>query len=259
MWGSIGFAVTALIGGQFLSYFGVNNILYLYMVFTILTLLIVRKVSDANVSSKPISLGSAVKMVTKPSFFLFLICIMFITIPHRTNDTYVGIYINQLDGSESMIGWAWFVGVIVEAIVLMLSAYWIRLLNETTYLIIAATIYGIRWQLVSLVESPVHVVMLQALHGVTFGIFYVCAFQFVSKIVPRELQATGQLLFMSIFFGLSGIVGSVAGGIIIEQFGGATLYEVLGYTSFVGVICLVAYQLIFKEKNSYLTRVNQNI
>lgn len=257
MWGSIGFALTSLIGGMVLSIIGINNILYVYLVMIILTFAVVWKISDVKGSNKPIALKNVGKMISNPPFFVFLICIMFVTIPHRMNDSFMGMYIVELGGSESLLGWALFIGVGIEALVLLFSGYWLRFFNEVTFLIIAASLYAVRWFLVSIADSPIQVMLLHSLHGLTFGIFYLCAFQFITRLVPKELISTGHLLFISVFFGMSGIIGSVLGGTIFDRLGGTHLYQISSYFTIIGVVSLLTYHLLFKEKGHYEVKVKQ--
>ncbi|MDQ0243597.1 PPP family 3-phenylpropionic acid transporter [Bacillus fengqiuensis] len=248
MWGSVGFAATSLIGGALLARIGLDYLLYLFLVYALVTLVLIRKVSDVNVSSKPIYLKDAVRVIVQPRFLFFLFFIMFVSITHRANDSFAGLYIKELGGSESLIGLAWFVAVAAEAAVFLLSPYWMRFFNEMTYLVIAAGLYGVRWLLLSLAETPSHVILLQSMHGMTFGVFYLCAFQFVTKLIPDEFRATGQLVFISAFFGLSGIIGSLGGGFILDFAGGAALYQLLSYCALAGCIGLIVYKTYLNKK-----------
>jgi len=48
------------------------------------------------------------------------------------------------------------------------------------------------------------------------------------------------------FFGLSGIIGSLLGGQVIDHLGGSKLYLLMGAFSFIGVILLSLYHLLPK-------------
>ncbi|MBI0580782.1 MFS transporter [Neobacillus cucumis] len=244
MWGSVGYAVTSYLGGQILTRIGLEHLLYPYLAFTIIAFVFCWKVMDINTPSAPINLKGAVRNILRPNFLFFLLIIMFVTIPHRTNDIFSGIFIKELGGNESLIGLSWFVAVAFEAIVYLLSPLWMRFFNEITYMVIASGLYGVRWLLFSLAETPSQIILLQALHGITFGIFYLCSFQYVSNLFPNEFRATGQLFFISVFFGLSAIIGSLGGGMILDVFNGQMLYKLMSYlafTGFVGLLGFIAY------------------
>ncbi|HET7616793.1 MAG TPA: MFS transporter, partial [Bacillales bacterium] len=98
-WGSIGFAATSLIMGGVFSVIGVANILIPFSFFGFLALLSGLAVSDVNVSNKPLRFKDVRKLTGDTSFLLFLFLILFITVPHRTNDSFIGIYVKELGGT----------------------------------------------------------------------------------------------------------------------------------------------------------------
>lgn len=253
MWGSLGFATASLAGGYILSYIGIANIYYVYAAFLCLALLFTYFAPDSEPSKKPVQLINAVKLLKERRLVIFLLVALSISITHRINDSFIGLYIIELGGNESVIGMAWFIGVVTEAVVFALSVYWLRGLHPLTYISIAALIYAVRWFLMSLVPDPAFVLVLQVTHGFTFGIFYLTAFQFVSKLVPEELQSTGHLLFIAVFFGLSGVIGSAAGGVVIDAFDVRTLYSVMFGLALIGLISSVSYRYFYLKNTEEQT------
>lgn len=195
-----------------------------------------------KVSSKPVNFLDTLKLGKNLHFSLFLFVAFFISLTHRTNDFYLGLYLKDIGGNESLIGWAFSVGVVTEAVVFATSVLWFRYFHELTFIMFAGLLYSIRFLLVSIIENPVHILFIQPLHGITFGIFYVAAFQYVTKVVPRELQSTGHVLLFTVFFGVSGIIGSLFGGMVLEQNGGIMLYKYLGLTAFIGSVGVLFYK-----------------
>jgi PPP family 3-phenylpropionic acid transporter len=90
--------------------------------------------------------------------------------------------------------------------------------------------------------SPWFILSLQITHGLTFGVFYIAAFQIVNKLIPEHLQATGHVLFITVIFGLAGIIGSLLGGYIIELTSISTLYFLIGGSALAGTIGLLFFQ-----------------
>jgi len=243
--GSIGFAVTGIIAGYVLSAIGIKNILFPYLFYTLISLIIVTKVSDVKDEGRSISFSDTKKILKNREFVFFIFFMLFIAITHRANDTYLGIFISSIGGNESLVGWAWFVGVSSEAIIFATSHYWLRYFKEITLISIAALLYSVRWFLFSIIDFPMGVIILQLFHGVTFGVFYLTGFQLITNLLPRELYTTGHSIYTSFFFGLAGIAGSLMGGAIIEYSGAAQLYLYLGITALIGSIMLIVYRYIF--------------
>ncbi|WP_078554172.1 MFS transporter [Bacillus alkalicellulosilyticus] len=242
MWGSLGFGICTLIVGFFLSKYGIQYVMVPYWILAALLCAAALSLKDIKSTNKPVTLFTALQLKNNKKLMYFLAIIMLVSISHRANDSFLGIYIISLGGDESLIGSAWFVGVISETIILATSAWWFRRFHPLTFITIAAALYSMRWFFMASITEPGYILLFQAFHGVTFGLFYICAFHFVTKLVPEEIQATGHVLFITVFFGVSGIIGSLFGGWMIESFGHSPLYQYLGISSIIGVVCLVGYR-----------------
>jgi PPP family 3-phenylpropionic acid transporter len=63
------------------------------------------------------------------------------------------------------------------------------------------------------------------------------------------------MVFISAFFGLSGIIGSLGGGWVIDWTGGAaTMYQLLGWLAFTGCIGLVLYDQSGRKKDQKILK-----
>lgn len=244
MWGSIGFASSSLVVGEILSSVGVEYMYWPYLALGLAALLVCLKLTDVKVEGSKIQLKDVKRLVKNHPFIIFLFLVMFITITHRANDSFVGIYISQLGGTERLIGISWFVGVASEALVFAFAGYWFKKYHPLIFIIGAGFLYSIRWFLFAAIENPIYIVALQFLHGLTFGVFYLTAFQYVTRLIPKVLQSTGHLVFVTVFFGISGIIGSLIGGELIDSMGGGHLYFWMGLIALFGSVCITIYHLL---------------
>ncbi len=80
---------------------------------------------------------------------------------------------------------------------------------------------GIRWIIVATSSNPVVLVGVQALHGMTFGLFWALTVSWVGKLVPDELRATGQTLLTGTTFGLGYLVAILTTGFLYDAAGSA--------------------------------------
>lgn len=240
-WGSLGFAVSALLIGELLEQIGIQYMVWPYVIIGSFALLISFRLADVHVDTTPIRLSDVRKLLHNKSFVIFLLLMMFLTITHRTNDSFIGLYMTSIGGSEKLVGLVWFVGVISEAAVFALGAFWFRKFPSLVFVIIAGLLYTIRWFLYATFADPIIIIILQVLHGLTFGVFYLAAFDFITRTIPKLLQSTGHLIFYSVFFGVSGIIGSVSGGFIFEHYSGNMLYFLNGCLALVGTISFVIF------------------
>ncbi|TMN22765.1 MFS transporter [Lentibacillus cibarius] len=243
-WGSIGFATSSLIIGQILSATDIQYMIWPYLFFGTVALAVAWKLTDVRVESDPVRLRDINVLIKNKPFIIFLFFMMFITISHRANDSFIGLYIAQLGGSESLVGVAWFVGVISEAAVFALAGRWFRRYHTLVFVIFAGIAYTARWFIYAAAGDPYFIIMLQFLHGITFGVFYLAALEYVTRLIPNLLQSTGHLMFYAAFFGISGIIGSLVGGTLIDSLGGGALYTVLGCFAAAGSLFLAIYHVM---------------
>ncbi|WP_407272570.1 MFS transporter [Radiobacillus sp. PE A8.2] len=245
MWGSAGFAISSLLAGALFSVIGIQYVLIPYLFFGIVALIISLQLKDVKSSSKvKIKLSDIKPLLNNRALLIFLALLMFITITHRLNDSYMSIYLERLGGGEGLIGMSWFIAVTSETLVFAFAGKWFRKFHPLIFIIVAGFLYSLRWFIYSLVADPAWIVGFQVLHGVTFGVLYLAAFDYVTRLIPKQLQSTGHMMFTAVFFGVSGIIGSLLGGALIDTLGGSKLYFIIGCSALVGTICFTLYHIL---------------
>src|SRR5699024_8627578 len=203
-WGSIGFAFSSLVVGEFLTRAGVEYMVWPYVIFGAILLIVTFTIKDVKTGEDPVSFIDVQLLMKHRPYIIFLLFMLFITITHRANDSFIGIYIAELGGGENLVGSAWFVGLVSEATVFALAGFWLRKFHPILFVVLAGILYALRWFIYGSIDNPYTVISFQILHGATFGVFYVTAFDFITKLIPKNLQATGHLIFYSVLFGVSG-------------------------------------------------------
>ena len=249
MWGSFGFAITSLIVGWVYTIIGIGNIYWPYLFYLVGAFLISFGLLDVKVQQGKIRIKDTLAIVKDKKLSLFFIVTLFLSIAHRTNDSYLGLFIVEIGGKENLIGWAWFVGVMSEAVVFATSHLWLKRFSSLTLITFAGIIYSVRWFVFATLTNPHNVIYLQVLQGLSFSILYTASLQFVSKLVPEKLQSTGHLLFITSFFGLSGIIGGIMGGFLMDSVGGNLLYKNLGYLTVLGTLGVIIYNFFIDAVN----------
>jgi PPP family 3-phenylpropionic acid transporter len=138
-------------------------------------------------------------------------------------NVFFGIFLRELGLPPVAWGLAYSIGVVAEMLVLL---YFHRLhtrFSLDALLAAAFLVSALRWLAVCRARSPVALILLQSLHGMTFGMFWSAAIAMVAATVPAPLRATGQaLLVMSI--NLGGAIGNLSTGALYDMSGPRTLF-----------------------------------
>ncbi|MBS4198790.1 MFS transporter [Bacillus sp. FJAT-49732] len=246
VWGSIGFATASFIIGFIIGKIGIQYLWIIYTIIIVGVFFIALKLSDSKAVRKPVTKEGFKKAFRNPSFFIFLIAVLFIAIPHRMNDGMLALYLKSLGAPEGLIGLAWTFSALSEAPVVGIMYILMRRIPLLVLVSIAGCFYTLRWFLYSLLSEPILIVSSQAMHSVTFAIFMVASLQYIASVIPREMIATGQTAYFATFNGLAPIIGSSAGGYLMEHFGGGFIYRMGSFSALIGTFIVVF--LFLKER-----------
>ena len=141
-----------------------------------------------------------------------------------------------MGGNASQVGVAFAVAAVSE-LPIFLIGYWLyRKVGPDRLIAILVGLYAVRMLLLALVKSPELVIVLQGLHGVTFGGFLVVCVPRTHELAHGRHPATVQALLTLAAFGLGNIIGAFLGGALLDY----TRQVYIG-TSVMMVIVLVVY------------------
>ncbi len=112
-------------------------------------------------------------------------------------------------------------GVLAEVLALFAFPALERRFRLATLLAVAFAGTALRWFLVSRSHGAAELVLLQALHGLTFGLYWGTAIRMLEHLVPSHLRATGQTLFSAATFAIGGAIGYRLAGFGYDRMGGA--------------------------------------
>jgi PPP family 3-phenylpropionic acid transporter len=249
-YGALGYGVMALLTGYVMSYFGSQGMALLFVAISLTSLVVSWFMPDAPVTGKPVTLDSLKHFLRNKETLLFLVLIFISSVPARMNDTFLGVYIRELGGSPELVGQSFFIAAMSEIIVFALSFWWLRKGKELIIISISGAFYFLRFFISAWISDPHLLAYLQILQILTFPVFYSAAIQYLYSIVPVEWRATGQTVLALLFFGVSGILASYAGGALYEAFGGKVLYLTISVMSFIGMLFGLILYRIYGSKHT---------
>ncbi|MHA6529582.1 MFS transporter [Paenibacillus sp. BAC0078] len=238
---SIGAAVGAFVGSQYVSHFSVSTIWLPYLllngVAVILALTLPKEAEENRMMSQSFSNGIK-KLLGNKIFLAFLGGSFLVNQTMTAFGTYFVLAFQSVGGSTSYAGIALFIASVTNVPSMLYASKIIRKLGRERTLLLGALIYVLRWGIQVAFPSPVVMVAVQVLHGLSFGLFYIAAVEYVSQITLPEMQATGQSVFNIVFSGFAGILGNLLNGILLEQGGVGLMNLSCMLSSSVGALLL---------------------
>jgi len=133
-------------------------------------------------------------------------------------NVFFGLLLRNRHLSPVVGGAAFAIGVIAEGAIMFWFSDLRRAFRLETLLYVAFATTVLRWALVSWVGSAFWMIALQALHGLTFGLFWITGIALLNEIVPPTIRATGQALYLAAMLGAGSLIGYHATGLILDVF-----------------------------------------
>ncbi|WP_239004659.1 MFS transporter [Paenibacillus tepidiphilus] len=254
VWGSLGWALTAITAGPIIEWAGVSVLSYLFAALlcaAMLALVALPKLK-ASIGTAPLPFRGLQQHFRHPFFLGFIFFGMLVALPNTMNNTFVSLYITELGGSKSIIGLAVFLSSILEYGVLLLCGRYLkrRISVLLGWLALVSALFVLRWWLMAGATTPLSVAFIQILHCITFGGFFYVGTQLTMLLVPRPYRSSGQALYTLCWSGVSGILGGILGGWLYQYLGAQNMYLSAGFLTLIGTLGF-AFMWLFVSRGSY--------
>ena len=242
VWGSIGWSFSTVLVGILIQRFAIQWLFYSYAIFMLITFFLSIRLSMRQPELKTSWRAGVKDLIRSLPFVLFLLSIFFISMTLSASNAFLSIYLDEIGTSESSIGLAWAISSLSEIPVMLFSAYILRKVGFGGLLKIAFLVFIVRWFLLSLIRDPLLALIVQVLHGITFGGYLIGSVTYINERAAEGVRTSALSIFNLVTFGIGSIMGSLMGGFIVEAGGTAWLFRALSLLAVVGFAFLLLSQ-----------------
>ncbi|MGC8834783.1 MAG: MFS transporter [Armatimonadota bacterium] len=174
--------------------------------------------SGAFVQARRVSMRTGLLLLRQRRVFVLLLFCFLYWVALQGSFSLVALYVKDLGGGRAMMASAWIVAATIE----MPFMLWLARLSDKSgrrpVLLVATAALPLRLVAYAFAREPWHVLPVQALHGVTFGIMVVAPMAYMNDIVPDKLRASGQGL-VNACLAASSAIGPLIAGILGDVVG----------------------------------------
>ena len=236
LWGSVTFIIATLGGGWLFDGGRSDRIIWFLVVgMTLVSLCCLLIPNQAQFERTKSRIKTHAKLFLSPLFIFFLITTGLIHISHSVLYGFGTLYWRSIGHSETIIGLFWSIGVLAEIVLFTVVGRHEKQVGYLFLLLLAAAAAVARWPLLAIFDSQIAIIVLQTLHGFTFGAAHLGAMAFLTKHVPKEISATGQSLYYT-------LIGGIFSGCMLPLAG--KLYSDLSGSAFFIMSCFAGCSLI---------------
>jgi PPP family 3-phenylpropionic acid transporter len=243
VWGSIGFMAAVLLFGALLHTIGIKAWPWLVL---LLWALLAHALWHLPLSNDPphhenekAPVGT-LAVLRRPEVAWFFTGVFLTVLAHSSLYAFFSLFAASYGMSESTIGLLWSVGVLVEIGFFWTQGHWFERLSMHNWLLLAAGVSALRFAaMAAFGHWMVVLVLTQMTHAITFAAQHAACITLVSRHFPGRLRGRGQALYTTLGYGLSGVVGGVGGGALIERWGYPAVFWAASVAALLSVLCLL--------------------
>jgi len=225
VWGSIGYMAAVLLMGRAMGD-NVSSALFAgYAICLGLTLVAIAGLPPlAERRRQPLLTGVRAVARNRPLTVLLLVAYL-LSASAAVMNTYLGVHLESIGGSASLIGAAFALSAASELPVVAFGGWFLNRLGATRLAGLAIGVYTVRFIAYSLITVPDWVLGIQLLHGLSYGAFLMASVTLAHRLAGREQAATAQALLTAMSFGFGSITGSLVGGAFLDAVGTDGLFR----------------------------------
>lgn len=236
LWGSFGFASLAVICGALWQRMGFAPM------FVVTSLLFIPVIWYAGwLEEGPVvtndSQQSPTVIVRDAGLVTILVASFLVGLAVGVGFIFEGIYMEHLGGSQALVGMMFGVAAFSELPTMHYSGLVAHYLRGPKTLLLAYGLMGGAYLGYTLVRSPGVLLLLAAVKGLGYGLFFVSTVRLVDARAPEAWSSTAQALLSAGIFGLAPLIAGPLAGAVYDSLGMAAVFLV-GATA-VGVAAVV--------------------
>jgi len=241
MWGSLGFIVAVSLFGVLLELTGIAALPWLAVaMFALLGVAAWRlpRQTAPAAAPHPSTEGSVWRVLRRPVVAWFFAGVFFTVLAHTSLYAFLSLYLDALGYGKSAVGALWAVAIAVEIGFFWSQGHWFARWNTHNWLVAAALVSVLRFAAMAAFGGSWWLLVLtQSLHAVTFAAQHAACISMINEHFPAALRGRGQALYTMLGYGLSGVLGGVAGGAISQRWGFAAVFAAAAVVAVAATLC----------------------
>jgi MFS transporter, PPP family, 3-phenylpropionic acid transporter len=214
--GSAAFIVASLTAGVAVSAFGLGVVVALQatlMLAVPFAIAMVPPIDTSGRTSEQVSRDGILALARLPAFRRVVLVAAMILGSHALHDTFSVIRWTNAGISPQAASLLWSLAVAAEVVVFfVVGPRIVERLGPALTIAIAAIAGAARWSISALTLDLAAIMLIQPLHGVTFGLLHLACMRLLANSVPAELAATGQAIYGTVGVGGASALLTIASG-----------------------------------------------
>jgi len=248
LWGSLGWAITAFVGGWIVERTGLVSVFIGYAAFYIgcaLTLFAVtspRDLTQKNDEPHPKLKAVLQSLLRDRALIGLAVAFAIFWLSGNGRQQFEALYMQQLGASERVIGWAYTYPALLEIPIMLWADRLMRKYGTGKILTIALLIEAFVMSIIVIHPSLGSILFMRLASSFYYSFYAISSVAYASERAPAGQSATVLSLYFVTLGGIIALVASPISGMIFDRLGAYPLYIVAMVGSFAAWLILVFTQ-----------------
>lgn len=240
IWGSLGFVAAVVLAGPVLAWAGIGWFAWVMVALYAALLAVAARLPAArDAGHGPQAPPPVWPTLRQPTVAWFFASVFFTVLAHVALYAFFSLYLDQHGHGKSTVGTLWAVAVLGEMAFFYGQGRWFDRMSPHRWLQWVAGVSALRFAATAVSGGHLAVlVVAQAAHAITFGAHHAACIALVARHFPGRLRGRGQALYSALGYGLSGLVGGLGGGWLIERLGYAAVFWASALAGLLALACV---------------------
>jgi PPP family 3-phenylpropionic acid transporter len=247
--GSIGFILASVVSGYVYEVTGLHAIFYAYIGFMLVFLAV-----TSLLPNQPVRIAGSVwsglgQMIRQPAWVMFAVTAFLLWVANTGSMNFIGITVQQMGGSDSLIGIVWMASSLIEIPIMVNSDRLLRRFGPARLVAASLGFFTLRGLLMANIPSPEWAAGIAMLGGLSFSLFWISSVSYANESAPEHMKNTSQGLLFSVS-NLGSMFGSLNAGWLFDSLGFRGLYWVMAAVSGAALVIFLVGSLTLHRRSA---------
>ena len=242
LWGSLTFIAAAWGGGWLLTGRSEDLIYWIILCGTVAVVISAVLLPHARLAPPEShdSFAPILRVLKDRTFLWFIVATGLIQTSHIIYYAFGTIHWQKVGHSKAIIGWLWAEGVVAEVLLFIWGDKIVKRVGAARLIALAGLAGLIRWCGTGVTDGLLALLLLQILHGATFGAAHLGAIHFIAQRMEASVSATAQSVYAAVVNGIGFSLASLVSG---HMYAAHSAAAYLPMAVMAGIGGVIAFQL----------------
>jgi len=256
LWGSVGWAITAMLSGLLIQRTSLVSAFYAFGVLTLLAILVLFMIrtpikkpceQPAVVNSPTIPMKDVIREMFKNKELVAFLIALVVMWTASNGTSFESVYLQQLGAKTNLIGWINTIGASCEIPMMVLADRIWRRKGSVLTLLASFLSYSVATAIIVIYPSVASFIAFRVIDGASLSLFSVSFTYYIVERSPAQQTGTMLALYSVTIAGIVSVLISPVSGIIFDKIGPHWLYinALAGYL----IAAAVIYFMVVRKKS----------